>query len=254
MLMDKPKFCMKDLDIVGCGSTLGNLLRFARGKSPAFRVLIEVIGNTVFFRRRENSPKETIQNVQGFGHTFPEAYTMWGESSHQRLINFDFANMNCLVRFEADGYLPDLIPEDLKARRNPLSSKSDMEPEDLLSSIQGATISTVHSATTEKESGSLRIFEGGRYIPQRAIFDLKTRSSRKANIDTLSEEMARLWIRQIPNFVLAYHKSGKFDDIRVQDRMLELEHEEEGDDLNLRIPGGIVGSVLPPALTDMWDV
>ncbi|KAJ5771639.1 hypothetical protein N7520_002168 [Penicillium odoratum] len=294
ILVDKPDFCVRDLDIVGCGSTLGNLLRFARGKSPAFRVLIEVIGNTVFFRRRENSPKETIQNIQGFGHTFPEAYTMWGESvrkseSHQRLINFDFANMNCLVRFEADGYLPDLIPGALKARQNPLSSKSDMEPEDLLSSIQGAAISTVHPAITQKESGPLRIFEGGRYIPQCAIFDLKTRSARKANIDTLSEEMARLWIRQIPNFVLAYHKSGKFDDIRVQDvreemerweecqqpglqkfatllemvisfarstedGKLEIEHEEEGKDLNLRIPGGIFGSVLPPALADMWDI
>ncbi|KAF9883559.1 hypothetical protein FE257_003198 [Aspergillus nanangensis] len=290
ILMDKPDFSVEDLDVVACGSTLGNLLRFARGKSPSFRMLIEVIGNTVFFSRRENSPKETIQDVQGFRHTFPEAYTMWGESvqkseSHQRIINFDFANMNCLVRFEADGYLPDLIPEDLKNQKHPISS--DMELEDLVSSFQAAAISTVHPAFPKQKSSVLRISKAGRYIPQCAIFDLKTRSARKTDVNTLSEQMGRLWIRQIPNFVLAYHKFGKFDDIRVQDvreemehweesqqpglqrfasllqmvisfarsaedGKLELEHDNDEEILNLRNPGGIVGSVLPPFLVDNW--
>lgn len=291
--MEKPDFCVEDLDIVGCGSTLGNLLRFARGKSPSFRVLIEVIGNTVFFGRRENSPKDTLQNVHGFGHTFPEAYTTWSENvrkseSHQRLVNFDFANINCLVLFEADGYLPGLIPEDLKIQKDPLSQKSDLEPEDLLSSFRGATISTAQPTTTKNGPSTLRISSGGRRIPQCAIFDLKTRSAKKADIDILSEEMGRLWIRQIPNFVLAYHESGRFDDIRVQDvreemkqwersqqpvlqrfstllqmvisfarsaddGKLELEHDESEEVLNIRIPGGIVGNILPPALTEVWS-
>jgi hypothetical protein len=292
VLMEKPDFCVKDLDIVGCGSTLGNLLRFARGKSPAFRILVHVIGNTVFFSRRENSPKEIIQGVQGFGHTFPEAYTTWSKSvrnseSHQRLINFSFTNINCLVRFEADGYLPDLVAANLKTERDLMSSRSEIEPEDLLSSMQATTISGFDSATVGQESSDLRISNQGSYIPQAAIFDLKTRSARKVGIDTLSEEMGRLWIRQIPNFVLAYHNSGTFDDIRIldvreemtrwekaqqpglqrfaallqmitsfalstEDGNLELEHGEDEMVLNLRVPGGAVGQVLPPALAASW--
>ncbi|EED23739.1 conserved hypothetical protein [Talaromyces stipitatus ATCC 10500] len=291
--MDKPDFHLEELDIVGCRSTLGNLLRFTRGQSNPFRMLVEVVGNTVFFIRRENSPTETIPNVQGYGHTFPESYTTWSESarrseSHQRLITYDFAGMNCLVRFEADGYLPDLIPDSLRIQKESVSNKSEIEPDDLLSAIEASTISPIPSVTTDTETTALQISEKGRYVPQCAIFDLKTRSAKKSGVDTFSEEAARLWIRQIPNFILAYHKFGTFDDIRVQDvrdelkqweeshqpelvkfatllkmvvsftrstedGKLEIEHEENAKELNLRRPGGVVNGVLPSSLINtIW--
>lgn len=294
IMMDKPDYRLGDLDIVGCGSTLGNMLRFARGQGSSFRILIEVLGNTVFFIRRERSPTETLTGVRGYGHTFPEAYTTWSEStrrsdSHQRLINYDFAGMNCLVRFEADGYLPDRIHNDLSTQNEPIPSTSNIDPEDLLSSIAAATISTVPSVTTDTKSSTVKISKRGRYIPQCAVFDLKTRSEKRRGDDVLSGELARLWIRQIPNFILAYHKSGRFDDIQVQDvreeleqweksnqqgvarfatllqmvvsfarsteeGKLELEHEEGEKGLNLRIPGGDVSRVLPSSLIDHWDL
>ena len=64
---------MRDVDIIGCGNTLNNLFRFARGDAASFRMLVEVIGNTVFFIRRENSPTEVYTGIRGYGHTFPEA-------------------------------------------------------------------------------------------------------------------------------------------------------------------------------------
>jgi hypothetical protein len=294
IMMERPDFRLDGLDIVACGSTLGNLLRFSRGQGSSFRMLVEVLGNTVFFMRRERSPTETITGVRGYGHTFPEAYTTWSKSvrrsdSHQRLINYDFAGMNCLVRFEADGYLPDLIQNDLSTQNEPILSTSNIDPEDLLSAIEAATISAVPPVTAHTKSATLKILKQGRYIPQCAVFDLKTRSEKRRGDDILSEELARLWVRQIPNFILAYHKFGRFDEIPVQDvredlkqweksqqqelarfatllqmvasfarstedGKLELEHEEGEKVLNLRIPGGVVGRVLPSSLTDHWDV
>jgi hypothetical protein len=293
LLTEKPGFPLSDVDIIGCGSTLGNLLRFARGQAQSFRMLVEVVGNTVFFIRRENSPTETIPDVRGYGHTFPEAYTTWSTSvqrseSHQRVISYEFADMKCLVRFEADGFLPDLIP-DLETQKDHAPVTRDITAEDLLLSIQEATISRAHSATTDAKSEKLNILKKGRHIPQCGVFDLKTRSVKRIEVDTLEEELPRLWVRQIHNFVLAYHTFGKFKDIRVQDVRENLKHWEESQQpalvkfasllrmvvsfarsaesgkieieraedekvLNLREPGGVVNSVLPPVLTSKWDV
>lgn len=71
----QPYYDFQAVDIVGCGSTLGNLLRFARSESRAFRFDVDVIGDVVLFVRRENSPTELINDLRGYGHTFPEAYT-----------------------------------------------------------------------------------------------------------------------------------------------------------------------------------
>jgi hypothetical protein len=76
------------IDIMACSSTLGNLLRFSRSIPSVFRFDVEMIGDTIFFIRKENSPTELIQRVNGYGHTFPTAYTNWDDgleksTSHQ---------------------------------------------------------------------------------------------------------------------------------------------------------------------------
>jgi hypothetical protein len=43
-----------------------------------------------------------------------------------------------------------------------------------------------------------------------SCFDLKTRSIKRMDVDTLGDELARLWIGQIPNFVLALTPLGDF--------------------------------------------
>jgi hypothetical protein len=52
ILGTNPRFSPANVDLFACGSTLGNLLRFARGMDKAFRFNVEVIGNTVFFIRK----------------------------------------------------------------------------------------------------------------------------------------------------------------------------------------------------------
>lgn len=228
ILASKPEFLLQDTDIVACGSTLGNLLRFVRSEDKPFQILVEVIGRTVFLMRRENAHDEIIPNVYGYGHTFPEAYTTWsadvkGSESHQRVMKYDFAGMSCLVRFEADGYLPS-VAQNSSSR----SSQGDQAEaaEDLLSSLENVAISNLPESGL-KTLETLKISAGGECISQSAIFDLKTRSIRKKDEDTLGQELPRLWIAQVPNFVLAHHKAGVFSDIQVVDVRERVKHWEE---------------------------
>jgi hypothetical protein len=210
---------------------MGNLLRFVRKVDKPFRFLAEVVGNTVFFTRRENSPTELIPDVRGYGHTFPEAYTTWdadvkGSESHQRIIQYTFGGLKCLVRFEGDGYHRDLISKDEQQKsHNPGKSVENCEDTD-----PGLSEAFAFSLSSGNQQNSLTVPDkgltikfGGQRIPQSAIFDLKTRSIKKVDQDILSDELPRLWIAQIPNFVLAYHTYGAFTDIRTRNVRREVE-------------------------------
>jgi hypothetical protein len=214
------------MDMVACGSTLGNLLRFVRGQDKAFRFLAQVIGNTVFFLRKENDPRELIPNVRGYGHSFPEANTTWendvkGSETHQRIVQYDLGGLSCLVRFECDGYIMDesFKPKD-RVKKKPAAATTHVD--DLLPGLGTASITP---APLSRFPGSdyISIEHGGTEIPQHSIFDLKTRSGKyKSEID-MSDIYPQLWIKQVPNFIVAYHDgAGLFKDVRVQDVQNEV--------------------------------
>ncbi|KAL1381709.1 hypothetical protein HDK64DRAFT_321480, partial [Phyllosticta capitalensis] len=207
-----PEFAADKVDIFACGSTMGNLLRFVRKIYRPFRFLVEVVGDTVFFVRHENSPTETLQGVYGYGHTFPEAYTTWegqtkDSESLQRIVQYDFSGLNCVVRYESDGYLKELDQD-------------------------GDEVAEEYPCLNLDTSTDLNVMTGGRKIAQGAVFDLKTRSAKKMDQDVLGEEIQRLWISQSRNFVLAFHEWGVFREIRIQDirndiESFEKQHEQE---------------------------
>lgn len=172
-----PDYDFASTDLFACGSTLGNLLRFARGIDKAFRFNVEVIGETVFFVRKENDPKEVIKDVRGFGHTFPEAYITWEHSvksseTHQRIVRYQFGGLECLVRFESDGYI----------RETPFVNditpvKIAVKQDDVLQAFQDTAISHPSHSTTRK-SDAVKIRHGGSVVTQESVFDLKTRSGK----------------------------------------------------------------------------
>ncbi|CAG5138526.1 uncharacterized protein ALTATR162_LOCUS381 [Alternaria atra] len=212
-----PEFDAASTDLFACGSTLGNLLRFTRGIDKAFRFNVEVIGETVFFVRKENDPKEVIKDIRGFGHTFPEAYTTWehsvkGSETHQRIIRYKFGGLNCLVRFESDGYI-----RETPAVNDTAPAKTAVNQHDLLQALQETAISQPSNTTISKPD-AVKIKHGGSAVSQQSIFDLKTRSGKhKRDID-MSDIYPAIWIKQISNFIVAYHDgAGLFEDIRVQD-------------------------------------
>ncbi|KAK4548612.1 hypothetical protein LTR36_009522 [Oleoguttula mirabilis] len=210
-----------EFDLFACGSTLGSLLRFARDVDKPFRFTVEVVGRTVFFVRRENSPDEKLVDVRGYGHSFPEKYAPWeaeveGSESHQRMISYTFAGLRCIVRFEGDGYLADEVQQPLP--------KDDLPP--------------------PTDTGHLSVRHAGKKVPQEAIFDLKTRSAKRQDDDILSEELPRLWITQIPHFVLAFHERGTFRDIRVNNVREEVQAWEMLNANALRKLGALVHKIV----------
>ena len=198
----------------------------------SFRILVEAVGDTVFFVRRENSPMELIPGVTGFGHTFPEAYTTWEAEvkrsvSHQRIIRYELGGLDCIVRFAADGYHKDLVSGGSEVGQRFEPTKADNFNDMLASALSNSAIAE-YPSVREKP---LTVIHGGQMIPQTAVFDLKTRSIRKKDQDTLGEEIPRLWVAQLTNFILAYHTSGMFEEIRTQDVHHEVEDwESENED------------------------
>ncbi|KAH7348504.1 hypothetical protein BKA65DRAFT_476916 [Rhexocercosporidium sp. MPI-PUGE-AT-0058] len=204
VLAMQPDFELEAVDIVACGSTIGNLLRCAGAQPRAFRFDVNVVGDTVFFIRRENSPTEIITDLRGYGHTFPEAYTTWDREvrnscSHQRVIQYEFGGLQVLIRTETDGYLK---PTTRQVASSTGAANDDPSLEDSLGGIAVGTQEPSHA-------GKLKIKMAGNMVPQGRIFDIKTRASYKPyNMD---EILPRLWANQTPNFLIAYHEFGQFD-------------------------------------------
>jgi hypothetical protein len=187
------------------------LLRFVRNveTEKPFGFLVEVVGETIFLIRRDHSPKEMIEDIYGYGHSFPEANTTWdadvqNSETHQRIIRYQLGHLSIIIRFEADGYLAEKVPAKKRYRN---STYQEVDEDSLASALAGNNI----SAHTLKNSDSLKITRGQDSVPQSAVFDLKTRSIKKKPYDTtIADQIPRLWIRQIPFFVLAYHERGLF--------------------------------------------
>ncbi|KAK6330663.1 hypothetical protein TWF718_002860 [Orbilia javanica] len=204
-------FSTSNIDVFTCGSTLGNLLRFVRNDDKLFHFTVELIGNTVFFLRKEGSPTELITGVRGFGHTFPEAYTTWepdvkGSETHQRMVQYKFGGLRFILRFECDGYFNPALPQ---------KSSYEEEDDDLAQALKAVSV----SQSLPKQNNSLKIKTGGSEVPQSSIFDLKTRSGKYSQSIDMEQILPLLYLKQIPNFIVAYHNgAGLFPtkDIKVE--------------------------------------
>ncbi|PGH07508.1 hypothetical protein GX51_01809 [Blastomyces parvus] len=215
-----PKFDGKTINIVTCAGIMGCLFKFASSAEWDFQCFAHLVGDTLFLVRKERTPKELIQGVYGYGHTFPEAYTSWdrcvkGSATNQRIIRYEFGGLTFLVRFEADGYLGDMVGNEAKTQEEKTqTSQKGLSDMDIL--FQNAESVTIGKMASSGNTAVLKLQHAGFDVPQSAIFDVKTRTRRK-RID-MDESLPRLWARQIPNFVVGYHDEGRFD----QDHILVM--------------------------------
>jgi hypothetical protein len=204
----KPDYELQDVDIIGCGNTFGNLLRCVASQQRAFRFDLNIIGDTIIFIRRENSPTELIADIQGYGHTFPEKYTTWDKDvgnscSHQRIISYDFGGLQLLVRSETDGYLKEVAT-------GPQNTGQSAKGKDLADAFDSMAVGNATPSKTRK----LEVRLQGTEISQDKIFDIKTRAVYRPY--DMNEILPRLWLNQTPNFLIAYHEFGLFNKPQVE--------------------------------------
>lgn len=160
-------------DLFACNKTLGNLLKTLTSEKKEFRFLMKAVGNTVFFEHRENSAFEKILGFDGglphgYGHSFPEHTTKWSKdvrdsTSHQRMISYEFAGLDLIVRYEGDGYFHDKFEN-----RNVSSAESAA-----LAEMECKILESTDFYSLEKDP-SIVVSGGGRFIPQSTVFEIKT--------------------------------------------------------------------------------
>ena len=241
-------FDASKVDVVGCGSTLGNLLRFASSIGSTFHFKAEKIGETLFLVRQERSPTERIEGIRGYGHTFPEAYTTWdkdtkGSESHQRLLKYEFGGLEILLRSETDGYLKEKLGTESSVAEkgtNPGTSNNfEEESVDVATALSSIAIAGQASEVANPKA-SLSVETTSTSISQASIFDLKTRSSWTPF--SMSEILPRLWLNRTPNFILAQHTRGVFtnESIQVTDVRREVEEWESSHASELRLFRGVI--------------
>lgn len=219
-------FDTSNVDIFSCGKIFYSLLSFASHQERTFRFGVERIGETLFLVRKTNTPQELLYNVRGYGHTFSEACTVWepevkGSASHQRIISYDFAGLQCMIRTQCDGYFSDKSPAiDLTSDiENTAAGTVDFKRcPSLAINLSALTVSALIKADQPAhQSAKLTLEKAGHPIHQHAIFDLKTRNKSRKHDFNMSELTARLWTNQTRNFIIGWHTRGIFDQIEIKD-------------------------------------
>ncbi|KAI9815417.1 MAG: hypothetical protein M1832_005487 [Thelocarpon impressellum] len=223
---------------------MAKLLDFVLGGTRDINFDVEVIGDTAVFVRKEKNASEVINEFRGFGKNFPDEYTQWdsetkGSTSHHRIAQYEFAGLTYVLRFESDGYLPEIVQRGSKA--SPVRYEDPADLADSLARLKPNTDVSIRDSA-KKGRNDLVIRTGGRAVDQAAMIEIKTRAAYK-RLD-LESVLPRLWISQTQNLVSAYHKGGKFDEVQVLDMRQEIDSWEQRNAGQLRRLNAVIRSII----------
>lgn len=75
------------------------------------------------------------------------------------------------------------------------------------------TPSTSHSNTNVCKSSTFDVIKRGSLVPQSSLVEIKTRA--QSRVLDWKEVLPQLWFSATPSLTVAYHRYGRFDDIRT---------------------------------------
>lgn len=241
-----PEIDLHDIDVIVDRNSMAKLFDFVTRISKSFEIDVETIGKKVLFVRREKKSTDIITGFRGFGFTFPEEYTTWdsevkGSSSHHRIARFEMAGCKYLIRFESDGYL-----KEKAVVKNPFPSQQGADPDrgSVANFLSPGDSLNISEKQPKMEAG-LTLHRKGTEIDQAATIEIKTRAAHKPlNMETV---LPRLWMSQTTNVIAAYHKGGRFDDIRILDVHEDLKSWEERHDGDLQKLDALIQHIIDTA-------
>ena len=190
-------------------------------------------------RSQGDSPTEVIHNVHGCGHNFLDTFTcpdagLEQTKSHQRIIRYTLAGIECFVRFESDTYYLHAALSEDEPEIAASAGKPPSPPEQDENPPQGLGEKAKGSETVPK---TLRIERAGRPLSQSALVEINTRRLDKKY--EISDILPKLWITQTPNFVVGYRGRGnlftRVEEKDVRDAVKEWEERSEAAILRLQV-------------------
>lgn len=236
-----PNFNMKPIGLTTDRNSLRKLLQFVSGKVPkSWRIDVDVIEDTMFFTRWEENQIQTITGARdsGYGHEFEKAFLSFDSdlqesSGHHRIVGYNLGGIDCLVRFEVDGYVDDGLGIDTQ------TSTVD----ELGQALSGLHVQTSTDVFASSPAAEVKVIERGRLVDNNTILELKSRSGGLR----MQEIIPQLWISQTHHLFVGRHKEGLVD---VEPERLNMEeHFPAWEDRNQEHLGTLVGLI-----TDVKEV
>jgi hypothetical protein len=233
-----PNFSMKSISLVSDRNNLRKLFDFTCNHlGGSFRIDVDIIFNTMFFTRWEESTIRLISGFQnfGYGHEFEKAFTIFDQdltnsSSHHRIVKYNLGGMNCLVRFEADAYFDDCpsssshSPSSKSPAENPASTENDLS-----TALESLTLQSSEKDTEHVAKKGIRVLQSGRLVSPASVIEVKSRSK----MIKLQDIIPQLWFSQTEHLFVGYHQQGVIEqevtryEMAAHFKAWETEHEEQ---------------------------
>lgn len=111
-----------------------------------------------------------------------------------------------VVRFEVDACFPSPTAKRV--------TQASVNVEDLVDTLAGISLSPARSVPMRPSASNtaftLKIIDGGSYVPQSSIIELTTRSDKRQEEFDWKESYPQLLLSQTPHHFLAIHQRGRF--------------------------------------------
>ncbi|KAL0960466.1 hypothetical protein HGRIS_005509 [Hohenbuehelia grisea] len=193
-----------------------------------FRIDLQLAGNkTVLMNRWEKRTQES--GGHGSGLNFERASTKAAigceaSTGHHRIISYNMAGLDIIVRFEVDACLP-----------SPSSTATGASVDDLADQLAEVALTTSPGSGNDTLSSSpppLQVRAGGSWnVEQSSLIEVTTRSSFNAENFDWKEAFPQLWLSQTQHHFMAVHDRGVFSSMRKarldSEGMVSLEKESQ---------------------------
>ncbi|KAF1356710.1 hypothetical protein BDV97DRAFT_394602 [Delphinella strobiligena] len=233
LLTMHPGFSMKAIGLTTDRNSLRKLLQLVSGKVPqSWRIDVDIVDDTMFFTRWEQSQVQIITGARdsGYGHEFEKAFLTYDpnlqdSSGHHRIVHYNLGGIECLVRFEVDGYIvDDSVVDGATSVGN--TEKNIPIVGELSQALSGFHIQKSTKPSALPSAHEVKVIERGNLVDDSTILELKSRSAHLKILDSI----AQLWISQTRHLFIGRHKEGL---VEVDPERLDMEeHFQSWEDRN----------------------